>query len=102
MKIFCTVVVSILLFFSAYSQKWDSLRRGLGNASRVMYADTLDNYLYVAGGFYTVDGKHMKGIARWNGIQWDSLGAGIDGLDTANKVPQNTLAITRYNGDLYV
>jgi hypothetical protein len=92
----------ILTVFSANAQLWDSLRGGFGDYSvRVMYTDTVDNYLYAAGMFHQADGKQCKGIARWNGTQWDSLGAGIDGLNP-NVFPGNTLAMTRYNNELYV
>jgi hypothetical protein len=94
------LILGLFLTFSANAQLWDSLRGGLGDSPRVLYADTLDTYLYVAGRFAFADTTHCKGIARWNGTQWDSLGAGIDGLD-ANVYPQNTLAITRYNNELY-
>ena len=95
-------IFGLLLTLSANAQHWDTLRGGIGDWSvRVMYADTFDNYLYAAGMFNVADGKHCKGIARWDGTQWDSLGRGIDGLDP-NTYPQNTHAITRYNNELYV
>lgn len=84
------------------AQNWDSLRGGMNNFCRVMYADTVDNYLYAAGMFSSVDHNLMKGIARWNGSQWDSLKAGIDGLDLLNADPQNTWAISKYNSKIYV
>ncbi len=88
--------------YNAFSQKWDTLSGKFQspNAVRVLYADS--NYIYAAGSFYDVGGIHMKGIARWNGVKWDSMGAGINGLDTLNLYPQNTLAITTYNNKLYV
>ncbi len=86
----------------AKAQHWQPLGAGFNFQTRVMYADTLNDYLYVAGMFYMVDNKSIKGIARWNGVQWDSLGAGIDGLDSLNEWPQNTLAMTRFQNKLYV
>jgi hypothetical protein len=67
-----------------------------------MYVDTVSGYLYAAGSFYMVGKMHSKGIARWNGVNWDSLEAGIDGLDTLNEYPNNTLTITTYHNKLYV
>jgi hypothetical protein len=99
------IFIGFILSLSAKSQNWEVLQGGILNpwGPRVMYADTTDNYLYVAGMFNNVDNKFIKGIALWDGFQWDSLGAGIDGADTnGNLLPQNTFAITRYNGDLYV
>jgi hypothetical protein len=95
------------LYFSSltFSQHWESLGSGLEypNSVRAMYSDTFDNYLYVSGEIGFIDGKKIKGIARWDGLSWDSLQAGIDGLDTLNNYPNGpTLAITRFNNELYV
>ncbi|CAN5204933.1 hypothetical protein BH09BAC5_BH09BAC5_14750 [soil metagenome] len=99
MRRIVVLAFSIFLTFSAKAQHWDSLQGGLGNVPRVMYADTVDNFLYTGGVFIEVDNKPIRGIARWNGLQWDSLGAGIDPLSLG--WPQNTLAITRYNNEIY-
>ncbi|HWY97514.1 MAG TPA: T9SS type A sorting domain-containing protein [Bacteroidia bacterium] len=56
----------------------------------------------MAGRFKLIGGRHTKGITRWDGVKWDSLGAGIDGLDTLNAYSQNTLAIITYRNKLYV
>lgn len=66
----------------------------------VLYADS--NYLYMAGVFRSIGDLNCKGIASWNGIAWDSLNSGIDGLDTLNKYPGKTNSIIKYNGKLYV
>lgn len=96
-------LTAALLTFPAKSQIWDSLLGGLGNAPRILYADTVDNYMYVTGQFLEVNGQYAKGIARWNGTQWDTLGRGIDGLDTtAGGWPQNCYGIARYNNKLFV
>jgi len=68
-----------------------------------MYADA--NYLYVGGEFNKLQGIHTQGIARWNGVKWDSLGAGIDRLimyDTSNWYPPHTYAMVPYHNKLYV
>jgi hypothetical protein len=97
--------LSILLFLAGpqllRAQIWDSLGGGTNFQVKILYSDSLENYLYMAGRFYTVDHLPMKGIARWNGVTWDSLGTGIDGLD-GNPMPQNTWCIERYQGKLYV
>ncbi len=100
---FLLLICALALFNNARAQHWQALGTGFNFQTRVMYADTLDNYLYVAGRFYKTDNKAIKGIARWNGFQWDSLASGIDGLANApNYPPQNTLAITRFQNKLYV
>ncbi len=96
------ICILTCIFFQATSQNWDSLpgSKIQYNQVRVLYADTVDNYMYMAGFFAIVNGQHIKGIARWNGLEWDSLGAGIDGMD--NNALANALCITRYNNELYV
>jgi len=102
------IILCCFSFSSTYAQlRWDSLAPRInhfGNEGpNVMYADS--NYLYMAGKFKTIDGKHIQGIAKWNGIKWDSLGAGIDGLEydsLPSEYPENTWAITNYNGKLYI
>lgn len=93
---------------NTFSQaRWDSLFPRIDSYNQaidVIYADS--NYLYIAGGFHIIDGQHMQGIARWNGIKWDSMGAGIDRLiqydSLPNMNPENTLAMTTYHHKLYV
>jgi len=98
-----TIVLGFAVTSQLAGQNWAPLRGGVGvHSVRVMYADTLEDYLYVAGLFHHVDGIPAKGITRWNGSYWDTLGAGIDGMDTLNLWPKNTYAISRYQGELLV
>lgn len=106
------ILTFCILFFSTvgsgvFSQiRWDSLRGGRfqsAGAVLTMYADS--NYLYAAGEYNEIGGKHMQGIARWNGVKWDSLSTGIDGLTymTGNTLPLDDVwAITTYNNKMYV
>ncbi len=102
MKAFFASLFLVIISYEVDAQNWSSLRGGIGNAVISMYSDSVDNYLYVLGRFDQVDGMHIKGIGRWDGVQWDSLNSGIDGLDTINNLPSNTYEITRYNNELYV
>lgn len=92
-----------------FSQKWDSTCSQMNTFYNVgvdvLYADS--NYLYMAGRFHVINNTHMQGIARWNGVKWEPMGAGIDGLkyisdSSANGNPNNTFAITTYHNKLYV
>jgi hypothetical protein len=38
-----------------------------------------DGLLYAGGSFTTAGGVAAKAIARWDGIQWHSLGSGLNG-----------------------
>ena len=101
--LFLTIFLGIYSH-NAFSQHWDSLPGKFQNPNsvRVLYSDS--NYIYLAGAFNEIGGKHIQGIGRWDGVKWDSLGTGIDGLyyATGHSFPNNTLAITEYNGSLYV
>src|SRR5450759_270786 len=95
MNKFFITFFGILLSLSAISQKWDSLQEGIPyvTGTRVLYADTIDNYLYTGGNFYfQSNGKSFNQIARWNGLQWDTMGTGIVGAG-------NVLTMQRYNGE---
>jgi len=106
---------NILIFYSIFylsipftcAQSWDTVGQKIsdfGNyGPNVIYADS--TCLYMAGAFKTIGNKHIQGIGRWNGIQWDSLSWGIDGLEydsLPSEYPEPTNAITKYNGKLYV
>lgn len=78
---------------------WDSLGSGLsGNiagSSSLMYPHDLCVFgtdLIVAGNFLKAGGITVNGIARWDGNQWHSMGAGFN---------DDVYAICVYNGTLY-
>jgi hypothetical protein len=92
------IFIGIILSLSAKSQNWEALQGGIPyvTGTRVLYADTVDNYLYTGGNFYfQTNGKYFSQIARWDGLQWDTMGTGIIGAG-------NVLSMERYNGELYV
>lgn len=100
-KIYFFCGVFVLSICPAFSQKWAPLPGRLDEYVNVMYADS--NYLYVTGLFNMIGNEHIQGIARWNGVKWDSMGAGIDGLIKMNYCcAPNTWAITPYQNKLYV
>ncbi len=102
MRLFICIIFLSAIGCQCYSQNWQSLAGGLGIwGARTMYADS--NYLYVSGNFSIVDGKHFKGIARWNGSQWDSLSTGVNGMDTVNQWPGGFITtMIPFNNKLYV
>jgi len=97
-------IIFFLLLFSQdnFAQNWGSVQSGIGRAVLKIYSDSSTNKLYAIGVFSDVSGVGIKGIASWNGSHWDSLSAGIDGLDTLNQDPNNTFDITRFQNELYV
>ncbi|MCH7535171.1 MAG: T9SS type A sorting domain-containing protein [Bacteroidetes bacterium] len=93
-----TIAVCFTLHFalcnSAFAQSWSALGSGMSGNVRTLYADTTDSSLYVGGDFEYAGGLLVHRIARWDGMDWDSLGSGIwNGFVTS---------IIRYKGDLYV
>ncbi|MGD0709677.1 MAG: T9SS type A sorting domain-containing protein [Bacteroidales bacterium] len=77
-------LISIFCFSNVFSQTWSNVGGGViykfapnGTSVSAMATDTINNVLYVGGQFDsagTVFGCY--GVAKWNGVSWDSLGAG--------------------------
>ena len=53
----------------------------------------IGNEMYVSGAFTSIGGVKMNRIACWDGIAWNSLGAGLDG---------DVFVMCAYGTDLYV
>ncbi len=49
--------------------------------------------LYVVGNFRYAGGVEVNGVARWNGAQWEAMGAGFNGP---------VYGIEEHNGEIYV
>ena len=82
----------------ASAQNWEAVGLGayaINSGVEELYSDTVNNLLYGSGSFKTSAGDTIFGIAKWDGIKWDSLGAGL---------PSNSRLedITMYNGELYI
>ena len=97
MKKIIFIVFFITITFSLRSQNWGALGEGLGSPPQRMYFDTTDNYLYATMQIptFTSDGRALRGIARWDGVKWDSVGHGFDHA-------ANALSFARFHSDLYV
>lgn len=77
-----------------FSQNWEQVGLGANSYVYKLYTDTTNNLLYASGNFKTLSIDTIKGIAKWNGIIWDSLGSGLN----YPEVP----AIVCYKNELYV
>src|SRR3989304_1071029 len=79
-KVFCFLlsIVYCLLFTVSQSQTWSPVSSGLGSPGGVFAMAVYNNELYVSGNFGSAGGVPAITIARWNGIQWDSVGLGIE------------------------
>lgn len=93
--LFYVFLLTILCFENANSQNWTSVGTGMDDDIFCIYADTVNNLLY-AGGYFTNAGSSPAScIAVWDGISWNSLGAGISGVNGQVKT------LIMYNGELY-
>jgi len=80
--------------------KWSGLGGGLsGNIAQtapVMFPHKMlvhDGALYVGGNFRTAGGVEVNGIAKWDGTNWSSMGAGFNGT---------VYSMVVHNGELIV
>lgn len=95
--VFRSTIVFFFIITSSYAQNWEGLGVGISApyAPQKIFSDTLGSYLYIGGDMYstTVDGRVMRGIGRWDGTKWDSLGVGLN---------NRALAFAHYKNKLYV
>lgn len=62
-----------------------------GGTLPILFADTSTNMLYAGGYITSIGNVPVQGMARWNGLAWDSMGYGI-----------GPRAIVKYNGEIIV
>lgn len=95
------ILISVFIFcqFCVHAQNWQILQGSPNRYVTRLYEDTVSNKLIVAGGYSQINGENIRGIATWNGVQWDSLDAGMDEYNSVS-FPSNTLAVTRYYNDI--
>jgi hypothetical protein len=100
------IVISILIFWLLKLSSQNPLWAQYGNNNSVsnhvteMFVDPIDNKLYVGGIFTYLGGVKCRGSAKWNGTNWDSLGAGFDSHSPTN-FTDNVKKILRYNNKIY-
>jgi len=84
--------------FSAWDGKqWSMLYKTKANApilSMIKYR----NRLYIGGGFDSINGKKIRGVAVWSGQDWESVG---EGLSVSDKLHGVVTSLCEYKGDLY-
>ena len=94
------IIVFFMLFHYSYSQHWnpfeneDSLWNDPGYAMVYSFYSE-DNILYVGGGFKYGGGTLLNSVGKWNGIEWESLGSGI------NACAGGVKCFARFNCRLY-
>jgi len=96
------IIVSILISFFSKAQHWDSVGAGIDDTdSYVLALQVYNNTLCAAGRFHKAGRIRAYYVASWNGVKWDSLGPGVNGVDAAYALDtfQNKLFI---GGDLSI
>lgn len=103
MKIKLAIIGLLLICQCCAQQHWQALGLGVQNfnTTTYIYSDTIDNLMYIGGPFNQVDGNNVRGIASWNGTNWDPLGDGIDSFPSGGSYPGNTWGMTRFGSYLY-
>lgn len=84
------------------SQNWASIGE-FNQTAYCVYNDTIDNKLYIGGNFNSVDGNSSyRGIVSWDGLQFDSLGCGLNKVGYSSGYPNPPRGLIRYNNELIV
>ena len=76
-------------------QNWDAVDSGIGGIPLLinLYADTLEDILYVGGKIYNVGVSYDK-LRSWNGSNWDTI--------TSSVGASAIMSIIKYDNELYV
>ena len=77
---------------------WHALDTGVDDKVCALTVDTINNFLYVAGSFYTAGGYNgvsSEVIARWDGYRWDSI-------DHNNFFFTQANSLTMYHNNLFM
>ncbi len=77
-KIFYINIVFLILFLNGkhnIAQNWLplNLNNGVGSSLSYLYTDTINNLIYASGSFTANNDNIYGGVAKWNGITWDTL-----------------------------
>jgi hypothetical protein len=63
-------------------------------------ADNSGN-IYVGGDFSKINGEYYWGVAKWNGLQWDSLGGAFHMAGQSNSGSNGARTLAFYNNEIY-
>lgn len=93
-------IVLAFVSFRGVCQYWQPVGAGFDSEVRSLFADTVDNLLYCGGSFKSSGTLRVRGIAKWNGANWDSLKSGFDDYNSSFPNPVNS--IVRFQNKIYV
>jgi len=66
-------VIFLITVRGSQGQNWLPLGKGVGGSINRLYADTVTDLLYVTGMFSANSDNIFGGVAKWDGIAWDTL-----------------------------
>ncbi|MEI6853894.1 MAG: hypothetical protein WCL06_13695, partial [Bacteroidota bacterium] len=99
--------LNILYSINTFSQRWQSLRKGLDYSVQSFYADSATNKLYIGGYFRIADDSIITtGIASWDGNNFAPVGCGFD-WNCSNSTPSPgfypgfPVSMVRFNNEIY-
>ncbi len=98
-------MLSFVWLCKSYSQTWVSVIDSMPNSHpfvTVCEKDTINNILYLGGDFQQINNINTKGIIKYNGIKFDSLGAGLDPQWKGMFTPSKPVAMKMFQNKLYV
>jgi hypothetical protein len=94
------IVQTTLVFFPflLFGQNWVQAS-DFNQGPRTFFVDTIDNLLYIGGGFRFVEQDTFNGICYWNGSQFYPMGKGRK-CGTVDCNPVNM--VIRYQDEIYI
>lgn len=102
------VIIFMMIVCCVKAQHWQGLSSTLDATVQALLTDSGNNLLYVGGNFQNAGGISAKGIAKWNGSTWDSLGCNNFGitsiLEFNNKIYSNgicSLGLAQWTGSTW-
>ena len=73
--------ISLVWLCKLHSQNWVNVIDSMPNSHVFLYSgvtDTINNILYIGGGFEQINNLRTKAIIKYDGVKFDTLGAGLD------------------------
>ncbi len=73
--------ISIFWLGNLSSQNWVNVIDSMPNSHPFIYCsvvDTINNLMYIGGDFQQINNLKTKGIVKYDGVKFDTLGAGLD------------------------